>query len=146
MYTPSQSHVVTIRTVFIRVPLNLHTTLWFSIFTVLVKLIDTGHAGGFPRAIRQENAAAGSLQARLSISLDIGEPRIHSVSATMLGWKAIFTLVVVALMFFVLALNKFNDTLVIFLAYTLYEYALSLFPAHSHLMHQIVGCYPDELH
>jgi hypothetical protein len=39
----------------------------------------------------------------------------------MLGWKAIFTLVVVALMFFVLALNKFNDTLIIFLAYTLYD-------------------------
>jgi hypothetical protein len=37
----------------------------------------------------------------------------------MLGWKAIFTLVVVALMFIVLASNKFNDTLVIFLAYIL---------------------------
>jgi hypothetical protein len=42
----------------------------------------------------------------------------------MLGWKAIFVLVVVVLMFFVLALNKFNDTLVIFLAYTLYVMAL----------------------
>jgi hypothetical protein len=37
----------------------------------------------------------------------------------MLGWQAIFTLVVVALMFIVLAFNKFNDTLVIFFAYTL---------------------------
>ncbi len=37
----------------------------------------------------------------------------------MLGWQAIFTLVVVALMFIVLASNKFNDTLVIFLAYIL---------------------------
>jgi adenine/guanine phosphoribosyltransferase-like PRPP-binding protein len=37
----------------------------------------------------------------------------------MLGWKAIFTLVVVGLMFVVLAANKFNDTLVIFLAFIL---------------------------
>ncbi len=37
----------------------------------------------------------------------------------MLGWAAIFTLVVVALMFIALAFNKWNDTLVIFLAYTL---------------------------
>jgi hypothetical protein len=37
----------------------------------------------------------------------------------MLGWKAIFTLLVVALMFVVLALNKFNDSLVIFLSFIL---------------------------
>jgi hypothetical protein len=37
----------------------------------------------------------------------------------MLGWKAIFTLVVLAIMFVALAFNKWNDTLVIFLAYTL---------------------------
>ena len=37
----------------------------------------------------------------------------------MLGWKAIFTLLVVALMFIVLALNKFNDSLVIFLSFIL---------------------------
>ena len=37
----------------------------------------------------------------------------------MLGWKAIFTLVVVGLMFVVLAANKFNDTLVIFLSFIL---------------------------
>ena len=37
----------------------------------------------------------------------------------MLGWKAIFTLLVVALMFVVRALNKFNDSLVIFLSFIL---------------------------
>jgi len=40
-------------------------------------------------------------------------------SAAMLGWKAIFTLVVVVLLFVVLAFNKWNDTLLIFLAYAL---------------------------
>ncbi len=37
----------------------------------------------------------------------------------MLDWKAIFTLCVVAAMFVVLGFNKWNDTLVIFLTFTL---------------------------
>jgi hypothetical protein len=37
----------------------------------------------------------------------------------MLDWKAIFTLTVVGAMFVILGLNKWNDTLIIFVAFTL---------------------------
>jgi hypothetical protein len=71
--------------------------------------------------------------------------RSFAESVVMLGWKAIFTLVVVALMFFVLSLNKFNGTLVIFLSWTLYDRLLELLQMLSYLMPQVMGCHADEL-